>query len=73
MKLNEMKKSNGFEKLIKADYVVVVADDAVVAEGNFEQVKNIAAIANSVVLEWAHVSGEDFGIDEDKIVVITVK
>jgi hypothetical protein len=73
MKLNEMKKSNGFEKLIKADYAVVVADDAVVAEGNFEQVKNIAAIANSVVLEWAHMSGEDFGIDEDKIVVITVK
>ena len=73
MKLNEMKKSNGFEKLIKADYAVVVADDAVVAEGNFEEVKNIPTIANSLVLEWSHMSGEDFGIDEDQIVVITVK
>jgi hypothetical protein len=73
MKLNEMKKSNGFEKLIKADYAVVVADDAVVAEGNFETVKNNPMVANSVVLEWAHMSGEDFGIDEDKIVVITIK
>lgn len=73
MKLKDMKKTNGFEKLIKADYVVVVADDAIVAEGKFEQVKNNPLVANSVVLEWAHVKGETFGIDEDKIVVITVK
>lgn len=73
MKLNEMKKSNGFEKLIKADYAVVVADDVVVAEGNFETVKNNPLVANSVVPEWAHVKGKTFGIDKDKIVVITVK
>lgn len=73
MKLNKMKKSNGFEKLVKADYAVVVADDVVVAEGKFEQVKNNPLVANSVVLEWTHMDGETFGIDEDKIVVITVK
>lgn len=73
MKLKDMKKTNGFEKLIKADYAVVVADDVVVAEGNFETVKNNPIVANSLVTEWAHMSGEDFGIDEDKIVVITVK
>ena len=73
MKLKDMKKTNGFEKLVKSDYVVVVADDAIAAEGKFEQVKNNPLVANSVVLEWTHVNGETFGIDEDKIVVITVK
>lgn len=73
MKLKDMKKTNGFEKLVKADYAVVVADNAVVAEGNFEQVKNNPVVANSLVSEWAHMSGEGFGIDKDMIVVITVK
>lgn len=73
MNLNEMKKSNGFVNVVAADYAVVVADDAVVAEGKFEEVKNIPTIANSLVLEWSHMSGEEFGIDEDQIVVITVK
>lgn len=73
MNLNEMKKSNGFVNVVAADYAVVVADDAVVAEGKFEEVKNIPTIANSLVLEWSRMSGEEFGIDEDQIVVITVK
>jgi len=73
MKLNEMKQSNGITKVVAAEYAVVVADDAVVAEGKFEDVKNMPTIANSLVLEWSHMGGEEFGIDEDQIVVITVK
>lgn len=74
MKLNEMKQSNGITKGVAAEYAVVVAAEyTVVAEGKLEDVKNMPTIANSLVLEWSHMAGEEFGIDEDQIVVITVK
>lgn len=46
MKLNEMKQSNGITKGVAAEYAVVVAAEyTVVAEGKFEDVKNMPTIA----------------------------